>query len=91
MPRKVGMILGIEEEGACFNEAGAVMPRKERRQSSGVIRSACFNEAGAVMPRKAIAIEGAPEGLICFNEAGAVMPRKGRRGRGARYPIRWLQ
>ena len=37
----------------CFNEAGAVMPRKDRMPTRGPATAHRFNEAGAVMPRKA--------------------------------------
>ena len=43
--------------GAGFNEAGAVMPRKGRRDWPPSGRCAGFNEAGAVMPRKGSLIE----------------------------------
>ena len=36
----------------CFNEAGAVMPRKAPFSSEFRARWLSFNEAGAVMPRK---------------------------------------
>ena len=54
MPRK-GLRKGDREpvNASCFNEAGAVMPRKAGSQSHFSAVWRCFNEAGAVMPRKA--------------------------------------
>ena len=44
----------------CFNEAGAVMPRKRPATSaSGADSWAGFNEAGAVMPRKSYLVQRA--------------------------------
>ena len=65
--------------GACFNEAGAIMPRSgktPRRSRSGPRWS--FNEAGAIMPRSGgNVVANEKEHENCFNEAGAIMPRSG--------------
>ena len=67
---------------ACFNEAGASVPRKSppelrRRGRPGARRS--FNEAGASVPRKsrsAVLANPVCAHRRCFNEAGASVPRK---------------
>ena len=64
-----------------FNEAGAVMPRKEELRDAPRPLCSGFNEAGAVMPRKHISLHGVRPAAIRFNEAGAVMPRKTARNR----------
>ena len=53
MPRKGSLAPSTLRLSACFNEAGAVMPRKglEERETEAPA-DAGFNEAGAVMPRK---------------------------------------
>ena len=54
MPRKAGgRNAGDAGNGARFNEAGAVMPRKAMDLKFMPPRPPGFNEAGAVMPRKA--------------------------------------
>ena len=64
-----------------FNEAGAVMPRKEwSRSTASASPSARFNEAGAVMPRKVRDLHLPVIHQCRFNEAGAVMPRKAESG-----------
>ena len=76
---------------ACFNEAGAIMPRS----GAGFRKDAApepirFNEAGAIMPRSGSRTP-APRSRssTCFNEAGAIMPRSGQTAparRGAAEP-----
>ena len=63
---------------ACFNEAGAVMPRKDTYLPRAEWAPPRFNEAGAVMPRKGRFQRDNGSANLGFNEAGAVMPRKGR-------------
>ena len=76
MPRKTGATPVSATSPGCFNEAGAVMPRKEEDGWRGHAGYPGFNEAGAVMPRKPAADDSAALPGPGFNEAGAVMPRK---------------
>ena len=59
-----------------FNEAGAFLPRKLRRDDEDGGRRRGFNEAGAFLPRKRLRIAASGDGAMSFNEAGAFLPRK---------------
>ena len=63
-----------------FNEAGALEPRKTRRNHADPDQPLRFNEAGALEPRKTPTLLGLVITLKSFNEAGALEPRKTRAG-----------
>ena len=73
-PRSTSTTCGA---ATCFNEAGAIRPRKVASGLSLHLMSAGFNEAGAIRPRKAGDASGwGFVDRLRFNEAGAIRPRK---------------
>jgi len=51
-PGKPSVGLTFWRDGASFNEAGAIKPRKTNERMAEAARIAGFNEAGAIKPRK---------------------------------------
>ena len=85
MPRKGRHRCWPSPASPRFNEAGAVMPRKERVDVAGlrIVHQASMRP-GLLCPGKPAPRCRDTSGLVRFNEAGAVMPRKG--GAGQHWP-----
>ena len=77
MPRKAARPLPPRAAAKSFNEAGAVMPRKDgRTESMDRLNWQASMRPGLLCPGKVRQQNRRRKGAQRFNEAGAVMPRK---------------